>query len=139
MRKIILSMETWGRGLNHLPFMPMILIFASALVLGVEKPNPSKSEPWIRKERNACYGYCPVYQLEIFWDGRVRFFGEAYTFQTGEHSAQLNHEPLTALENLMKQSGFMNLDEDCCSCLEATDMPTTTIEWHSENTHKNCA
>jgi hypothetical protein len=55
-------------------------------------------EPVITLRRTACYGTCPVYSLEIFGEGFIRYVGTEFVQYTGERRAVI---PREAVENLV--------------------------------------
>jgi hypothetical protein len=49
-------------------------------------------EPLVTLRRTACYGTCPVYSLEIFADGFIRYVGVNFVQYTGERRAVVAQE-----------------------------------------------
>jgi hypothetical protein len=62
-------------------------------------------EPVITLRRTACYGTCPVYSLEIFEDGFIRYIGTEFVQFAGERRAVI---PQEAVENLV--ASFLKAD-----------------------------
>jgi hypothetical protein len=58
----------------------------------------------IELERRGCYGFCPIYSVQILGDGRVRYEGQRFVQVRGVQSARLNpgqvQELVTAFENI---------------------------------------
>jgi hypothetical protein len=93
-----------------------------------EPKGPRRKEPWIRLERSACYGTCPVFSLEVFLDGEVTFDGRRCVMRKGRFRRRLAATHLSQLKAAVDDSSFWNLAMDCCSCRELTDHPWTVIE-----------
>jgi hypothetical protein len=62
-------------------------------------------ETVVTLRRTACYGKCPVYSLEIFADGFIRYIGIDFVQYTGEHRAVV---PQETVENLV--ADFLRAD-----------------------------
>lgn len=62
-------------------------------------------EPLVTLRRTACYGTCPVYSVEIFADGFIRYIGIKFVQYTGEHRAVV---PQQSVENLV--ADFLKAD-----------------------------
>ena len=81
----------------------------------------------IRMTRGACYGLCPVYDLEIDADGSVRFEGTRYVRARGRQSATLPAADVAALVARFDATHFFELTwEDPCKNV-ATDHATVTL------------
>lgn len=108
-----------------LPFiLACILAFASSAAYS----DPVISPVWIKMQRSACFGRCPVYSLTVHRDGTVIFFGEAYTLVKGTQRNKMSDTALEKLKLLLSTSVFADLSVDCCACFTVTDNPTTTLE-----------
>ncbi|WP_288379512.1 DUF6438 domain-containing protein [uncultured Massilia sp.] len=82
--------------------------------------------------RSACYGTCPVYEIDVFADGRVRYTGEEHVKTTGTHEARLSPHAVTQLAAAIQAARFETLGgsyqdgNDGCRDL-FTDAPSLTI------------
>jgi hypothetical protein len=78
------------------------MLFRAALALALVSCIPVGSaqerEPVITLRRTACLGSCPVYSLEIYEDGFIRYVGTEFVQYTGERRAAI---PRQAVENLI--------------------------------------
>jgi hypothetical protein len=54
-------------------------------------------EPLVTLRRTACFGTCPVYSLEIFVDGFIRYIGIDFVQYTGERRAVVAQETVANL------------------------------------------
>lgn len=68
-------------------------------------PRPA-AESLLTLQRGACFGRCPIYTVEVFADGRVRWQGERYVQQPGPAEARLAPGQLQALTARLAASGF---------------------------------
>jgi hypothetical protein len=94
-----------------------VRISAAALVLFISGIIPTHSSavrqqnPVISLRRTECYGTCPVYSLEIFENGSIRYVGKEYVAVLGEKHSQI---PRAAVENLVDRFtaiDYMNLGD----------------------------
>jgi hypothetical protein len=83
-------------------------------------------------KRDACYGICPVYLLDIHSDGTARFVGERFVVEAGERRRQLTEADLQRIRSAIAQSGFMRLTPDCCQKEDWTGDATVTFEVHHD-------
>jgi hypothetical protein len=60
----------------------------------------------IRLQRTACYGWCPVYSVEIAGDGTVTYFGERFVKEKGTHTTKIAPEKVKALVQAFATANF---------------------------------
>lgn len=82
--------------------------------------------------RSACYGACPVYEVEVFGDGRVRYTGEAFVKTAGVREARIDARSVAQLATAVRaarfdtmRSGYQDEADGCAPV--PTDMPSLTI------------
>lgn len=87
----------------------------------------AQREPVITLRRTACYGTCPVYSVEIFEDGRVKFTGKQFVQVSGERTAAIPKEDVGKLvQNFLRIDYFSLKDMYETDGYEViTDLPTT--------------
>ena len=95
---------------------------------GKNLSTPASGETFaIRMTREACYGVCPVYELEIDADGSVRFQGTRYVRARGKQTARIPAADVAALVASFEATRFFELSwEDPCKHM-ATDNATVTL------------
>jgi hypothetical protein len=95
---------------------------------GKDLSTPASGETFaIRMTRAACYGTCPVYDLEIDADGSVRFEGARYVRVRGKQSANVAAADVAALVARFEATHFFELTwDDPCKNV-ATDHATVTL------------
>ena len=114
---------------------------AAALLLSgcSDSVPPWRQAPWpldsfevVYLARSACYGECPVYEVEVFGDGRVRYTGEAFVKTTGVHETHIDQRALAQLAKAIREARFGTLrtryqdEADGCETV-FTDNPSLTL------------
>ncbi|MEW6761831.1 MAG: DUF6438 domain-containing protein [Pseudomonadota bacterium] len=88
---------------------------AAALLLSgcADSVPPWKHAPWpvegydvVYLGRSACYGECPVYEVEVFGDGRVRYTGEEFVKSTGVHETRIDGRAVAQLAKAVQAARF---------------------------------
>ena len=89
-------------------------------------------EPIITLRRTACLGACPVYSLEIFDDGFIRYVGTKFVQYQGEHRAVITRDAVDNLVASFLRANYFFLKDRCENCKgpdgsvgEISDLPTT--------------
>jgi len=54
-------------------------------------------DDFISLDRTGCFGSCPIYQLKVFRDGSVQYFGRKFVDNEGIFKAQLNKQQVNDL------------------------------------------
>jgi hypothetical protein len=90
-------------------------------------------EPVITLRRTACLGTCPVYSLEIFEDGFIRYIGTEVVQVQGERRAAIPRDTVEGLVALMLRANYFALHDRYLNCklpdgnvLMISDLPTTS-------------
>ncbi len=87
-------------------------------------------------ERQACYGFCPMYKVSVDSNGLVTYVGERFVKLKGTHKAQLGKSQLerlwTALEraNLSQYNNFYKK-------MSVTDLPSAIIQFRGKRRSKS--
>lgn len=74
-------------------------------------------------ERTPCFGRCPVYKVEVFSDGRLRWEGFRDVGTKGVAEAQLNEAQLGQVREAFAAAKYLDLAGNF-ACRETTDMPS---------------
>jgi Domain of unknown function (DUF6438) len=119
---------------------PRHLIFALALsalprLSVADDPSPVLNDPHITSilmHRSACFGFCPVYTVEVLSNGEVRFNGEDHVKLKGRHVAHIAPAEFGVLLQAIERFDFFSLNEqyryEPDGCTEWwTDNPTVDI------------
>lgn len=87
----------------------------------------------LRYATGACYGRCPVYQVTLTADGRLRFEGQQFTKKTGNHDKTVDPALFTQLRGRLAAARPARGDRkvvDSSECkLMATDHSSVEITW----------
>jgi hypothetical protein len=65
----------------------------------------------VTMHRSGCYGRCPVYTVEISYNGQVTFKGEEFVTSTGERMGSTRVADLARLDQAITDIGFFSLRE----------------------------
>ncbi len=74
----------------------------------------------------ACYGECPIYDLNISQTGMVSLNAKKFMPMQGVHQSQLSKEQLEELKGKIADLEYMKL-EDVYDNPQVTDVPTTKL------------
>lgn len=78
-------------------------------------------------KRTACLGECPVYEVTIRADGTFEYVGEKYVERQGEYTGSVNRRSFNKLAELVKEVGFMDLEERYAVPLTCQPTAYTTV------------
>ncbi len=81
----------------------------------------------IALERNACFGRCPVYRLELSGTGKVTYEGRGFVKTTGRQEASVSAGDVQALAKEIEDAGYFEFRDNYPP--DATDHATvvTTV------------
>lgn len=104
------------------------------VTLGKDLSEMTSPLPYvIRLEREACYGLCPIYTLEISEDGRVDYVGKEFVRERGARSKTIAKARVALLRAHFEQLGYFRLSwEDPCPSGH-TDASTAVTTFVSAN------
>ena len=98
------------------------------LVLDITSGVIAQQKPVITLHRTACYGSCPIYSVEIFADGEIRYSGSQFVQITGERTAVIPKEDVEKLVRDFLRIGYFSLKAN----YETHKNPDGTIEMVSD-------
>lgn len=119
---------------NHKPSIMSKMLYLNmgitcvALFLFVSIPGlgqGSKPAVLFSQQKTPCYGYCPTYELTVFEDGSVIFFGEAHIEPLGKHVSRLNELELLSFKKEFEKIRFFELEDNYYK--EVSDLSTTYV------------
>ncbi|MGV3620780.1 MAG: DUF6438 domain-containing protein [Archangium sp.] len=79
-------------------------------------------------KRTPCFGRCPVYTVQVFADGRVRWVGDANVRERGEREARLSADEVAKIAARIDASDFATWKTDYMNH-QVTDMPGAVLTW----------
>jgi hypothetical protein len=85
------------------------------------------SHPLVRLERTGCYGWCPVYVVEIDIDGDVTYLGRDNVMTIGPAKGQLSPDELRSLREAITLSGQAQMPPEECACGCVADAPDVEL------------
>lgn len=104
------------------------------LTLEITSGAAAEQKPVITLHRTACFGSCPVYSVEIFADGQVRYVGSQFVQITGERTAVITKGDVEKLVRDFLRIGYFSLKADYETYKNSdgtvemvSDQPTTYI------------
>lgn len=105
-------------------FNLLLLIAVSMLIsCGNSKKNMEKENTLVfTYEQTACFGQCPVYKLEIYANGLVKYEGKAFVKKEGSYTKQISKEQVNELIELFLASNFFDFEDEYTSTVQ--DFPT---------------
>lgn len=101
------------------------------------------SDVLIKMDRGMCYGWCPVYSVQISGDGLVIYEGRDYVDAIGIHKKQISQDEVFELVNRALEIEFFELHDSYHDItywqldehgwvhpmgMHVTDLPTCTTE-----------
>lgn len=81
---------------------------------------------FVRFERTACFGTCPVYEVVIRGDGSLVYTGKEFAQPKGTYEAQLTPEDLRSLHERIAISGFFEMEAEYDGPI--SDLPSAITE-----------
>lgn len=86
-------------------------------------PTPDYSSLVITLERTVCFGFCPIYRLTVYGDGRVEYEGDRNVDVEGLQTSTLTPEQVQELVDAYQAADYFNLKDDYTA--PVTDLPST--------------
>jgi hypothetical protein len=88
------------------------MVLGSACRTGVsgESTSSAPAALAVSLARAACFGSCPVYSVELFDDGRVRFEGRAHVADSGSFLARVPSDSVRSLVRSLRASPTLSTD-----------------------------
>jgi len=80
----------------------------------------------ITMSRTACFGTCPIYDVDIAGDGTVHFNGVHFTSTTGAQTASISRDAVTALFDKFRRADFFWLYPEYAA--QVTDLPSCILK-----------
>jgi len=110
----------------------LLLSMTPALAGGADF-SPTAFE--LRLQREACFGTCPVYTVQVNGNGAVLWTGERWVQQVGKLKATVNLAAVKRLQQAVKAANFFALKDDYLD-MPVTDLPYATLEVSQGMQHK---
>jgi hypothetical protein len=85
-------------------------------------------------KKTACYGTCPVYEIQIYSDLTVYLSGERHLDQIGNFKSTLTNEKFEYLKSQFRDIDFFELEDKYWEAY--TDLPTTYVYFSDQEREK---
>jgi len=119
--------------MKKITIISFILTLLTATGCSVLKNHKSK-QLLFEFERTACYGTCPVYEIDIYKNGRIVLEGKKHLDKIGKFEAKLRNDQLEKLINDFESASFFELENSYRS--QFKDLPTKYITYHKDGKSK---
>lgn len=93
---------------------------------------------FVRLQRTACFGRCPIYTLSIYKGGTVIYKGEKWVEKEGLYKSFVDQNVLKQIQKKANEIDFQSLDE-VYDNINVTDLPSTIIVLKNEEGFKTVA
>lgn len=115
--------------------MRIFTIIAIVLFFSCKTVQKTVSDlPVISMIKTACFGSCPVYEINIFYDGKVELKGEMFMDLIGGFRADLTKSELKQLINAFEERDFFAFEDEYSA--KITDLPTTYLSFNYQGRNK---
>jgi hypothetical protein len=108
----------WNFGINSVSevdskmgYISFSRVFVLILMMAAACAAQAPQEPVITLRRTACFGACPVYSLEIFENGFIRYVGKQFVQVTGERRAVISQDAVENLVSHFLQAGYFAMED----------------------------
>ncbi len=72
----------------------------------IPEPVPGDSALVVSLERTACFGFCPMYLVEVYRDGTVKYRGDRFVKTVGEATSKVDAATLARIDQAIAQAGW---------------------------------
>ena len=88
----------------------------------------------ISMKKTACYGTCPVYELQIYSDLAVNLKGEMHLDKIGIFEAKISRGRLEQIQTMFREADFFSFQDKYSE--KITDLPTTYVYFNDSGQEK---
>jgi len=81
-------------------------------------------------EHTGCFGTCPIYEIQLYTDGKVYYTGTLYTDYVGEIDGFLNRGTLSEVTKALELYNIIPIDSSHHD--QAIDLPNTRFRYYPE-------
>ena len=113
--------------------MKMLFLTSVSIILvscNISDKILKETQSIISLRRTACFGSCPIYQIEIFSNGNGIYTGTRFVKNIGATKFQLSKNELDVILSYANQIGFTNMQGEYYEPL--SDLPTTYIKIYAK-------
>jgi hypothetical protein len=104
------------------------------------QPIAKRPELILSYEREACYGKCPSYFLQVYDDGTILFDGKRYTKQLGKIQLKTSKTQIAQLTDHIRQAALWQMAPTYpTNGLRITDLPASYLTLRNATQEKKIA
>jgi len=82
--------------------------------------------------KTECFGQCPVFEFQVFADGKANYHGKKYVKRYGKFVANIDEATILSIKEKANQLGIMNLgDTYPTNKVMMNDLPMTITNFHN--------
>lgn len=114
-----------------------LLILLAVATMAADQCGKNKAgdtSPLISLETGPCFGFCPVFKLEVLNNGRVRYDGRRFVEKTGIDSFQLTETEIKQLKTRVKEANLWQYPDMIKT--DIMDAPFATLIVHENGKSK---
>lgn len=115
------------------------LLFALAsltlVAAGKCRKSAADASPLVGLETSGCFGYCPVFKLNVLNNGLVRYEGLQFVEKTGKDSFQLTFDELKRLKTKVQEVNLWQYPDLIKT--QVADAPFATLTAYKADSSKN--
>jgi len=102
-----------------------LVLLSSGSTLAAKSKVPSNFK--LSLERQACYGFCPMYTVSVSSKGLVTYVGERFVKLKGTYEAQLSPSQLERLWQALERANVYQY-KSAYTAMSVTDMPSAILK-----------
>ena len=120
----------------------MLLIFLSILIITSCKTSKKTVDAAptqevylsISMKKTACYGTCPVYEIQIYSDLSVKLKADQHLDKTGTFESKISGKRLDQIKAMFLEADFFSFKDQYTK--KVTDLPTTYLYFNDSGKEK---
>jgi len=113
--------------MNIVKMIATLSVVLSSSVLAVPPKAAVPANFKLSLERQACYGFCPMYTVSVDAQGLVTYSGERFVKLKGTHKAQLSKSQLTRLYKALERAKLGQYKNEYKN-MDVTDNPSAILK-----------
>ncbi len=108
------------------PEQPTEIIETATEETTVKVETPPVVALLISLKKTPCFGKCPVFEIQLFSDGKVNYKGDRFVEKIGLYEAQITAQEALDLVEEIKKMGFFEMEKEYPKDgRKITDLPST--------------
>ncbi len=106
----------------------LVLVLLIAPCCSTPRSTVESNSPSIQLRTTGCRGKCPVYKIDIYDNGLVRYFGSENVPRIGEYSKKISKSDVRNLKQAFLDAKFFDLENEYTE--RVTDLDTKYLSFH---------